>query len=95
MGAGEKFGASLACIADLDGDGGDDLAVGAPGADDGVGVVFVFGISPTGEWLGGGVPMNALWPGSDNVVLSGLPDSCKGFGTALASGGIVGCSVHK
>lgn len=38
---GDRFGASLA-LADVDGDGRADLAVGAPGEDDGLGAVYVY-----------------------------------------------------
>ena len=38
---GDRFGADLA-LGDLDGDGTDDLAVGAPGEDDGLGAVYLY-----------------------------------------------------
>jgi len=43
-----RLGAALAAIDDLDGDGRRELAVGAPGADDGAGCVWVISLDGTG-----------------------------------------------
>ena len=45
--AGDRFGAVM-CAGDFDGDGDDDVAVGAPGASLGLGAVYVFGASSGG-----------------------------------------------
>jgi len=77
--AGERFGAALARAGDVDGDGVEDLAVGAPSYDDGMspglGAVYVF------------------YGGSD--LATALPDQLVGpaaggrFGAAVASAGDV------
>ncbi|MBN1335781.1 MAG: FG-GAP repeat protein [Deltaproteobacteria bacterium] len=60
--AGDRAAATLAVVSDLDGDGLDDLLVGAPGASEGAGAIHVV---PGGALSGGG-------------TLSDLPDRISG-----------------
>ncbi len=79
---GAEFGASFACD-DFDGDGFDDLAVGAPGTDVSgqvdAGTVFVFYGSDSG--LGAPEEWNQDTPG-----IGGSAKAGDGLGTALAAG---------
>ncbi len=71
---GSAFGRSLAGAGDLDGDGFDDLAVGAPSADDGRGWVFVYSGSASGI---------------DPSAAEGLegPEADSAFGSSLDAAG--------
>jgi hypothetical protein len=72
---GDQFGASLA-VADLDGDGNDDLVVGSPGENSGQGIVALF--------HGGTVLTGWTWRGekADGLTVAAAGD---GFGTAVAA----------
>jgi len=77
--SGDQFGTSVALLGDLTGDGFSEVAVGAPGADEGGtnrGAVYIFdGAS-----------------GNELVVIPGTTDN-SGFGSAIANAGDVGGSV--
>ena len=62
---GDRFGAALA-LADLDGDGQLDLAVGAPGEDEGIGAVYIF----RGDRRRGFRPMKRLDPADFRALQS-------------------------
>lgn len=70
--AGDRFGTALA-LADLDGDGVDDLAVGAPGEDGGRGAVYLY----RGDRFQGFRPLARLVPDA-------RPGPVKGWGQGLA-----------
>jgi len=79
--AGDEFGAALA-TGDFNGDGYDDLAVGAPGEDAGAGAVFQFLGSVFGPIVDGG------W--FKQSTLGGANDPGDRFGSALAAGDLTG-----
>lgn len=84
--AGDRFGASLA-VGDFDGDGYDDVAVGAPGeahsgADD-AGLVTILRGGATGLDTDGGVSIHQNSPG-----IPGGAEDDDGFGTGLAAGDV-------
>ena len=85
--AGDGFGSSLA-VGDFDGDGYDDIAVGAPGetvsGEPGAGHVTVFYGSPSG--IGG--RMAGL--SRDTPGIGGVPGAGDAFGHALAAGRLDG-----
>ncbi|MCP3906108.1 MAG: hypothetical protein GY715_20995 [Planctomycetes bacterium] len=78
--ANDLFGASVASIGDLDDDGIEDLAVGAPGDDDG-------GTNRGAVWI--------LFMNADRTVKAEqkISDTIGGFGGALANGDRFGRSV--
>lgn len=72
--AGMRFAASVAAVGDWNGDGVDDIAVGAPDADSATGGVWVFSVGPVaGEWT----PESA-------IARVGGPSAGAAFGGALA-----------
>ena len=75
--SGDQFGAALAA-GDFNGDGFDDLAIGAP-AEDGVGAVLVLFGSPNSL-----IFANNYWLGEFD--LGGMPEEGDLFGSALTSG---------
>jgi hypothetical protein len=86
--AGERLGSSLALVGDGDGDGRDDLAVGAPSADGGTGAVLL--------WRGGGgslrVPGATAGEGFGLGLAAGLDANRNGapdllVGAPAAAGG--------
>lgn len=79
IGHGDRTGATLGIGADLDGDGFDELLVGAPGADDGVGRVWV--VSGAGLLSSHDVLLD------DTVPSISPPAGVTGFGTALRAAG--------
>ena len=80
--AGDQFGAALAA-GDFNGDGYDDLAVGAPGKAvggiPGAGMVFIYPGSPTGLTAGSVYTSSAV---------AHAPAAGDGFGSALAAGDV-------
>lgn len=76
--AGDALGRSVAISTDLDGDGHHDVAAGAPGADSGDGVVYVF----RGEFSAGTIDASAA-----DGTLSGSSGSAAG--TAISAPGDV------
>jgi hypothetical protein len=80
--AGDRFGAAVA-IGDINGDGRDDLAVGAPGEavgnKAGAGAVTVFRGVTTGITAAGSVSWN-----QDSQAVPGLAEAGDGFGSSVA-----------
>lgn len=78
----DRFGASLASLGDIDGDGVDDLAISAPGDDDlsvDAGAVYIAMMNPDGSIKS----YQKILPNA-----SGLPfDASDQFGTSIASAG--------
>jgi hypothetical protein len=63
---GERFGASLAGAGDVNGDGFDDVLIGATGKSDGLGALFLFagtaaGLGPLPVWIEIGPQVDAGW----------------------------------
>ncbi|MEC7241048.1 MAG: MopE-related protein, partial [Myxococcota bacterium] len=85
-GSDSTFGASLEAL-DIDGDGNDELAVGAPGEDDSVGHVFLFG-----PLLSGYSTQNAEQVLSGKEIDSEMEKKMRllRFGAALSSGDLNG-----
>jgi hypothetical protein len=84
---GERFGEALASAGDVNGDGTDDVIVGAPGKLDGLGGVFVFLGSPSGllalpSWMRTG---NAIGEGLGTAVGSAGDLDSDGFADILVS----------
>ncbi|MFN3216212.1 MAG: PQQ-dependent sugar dehydrogenase [Acidimicrobiales bacterium] len=86
-GAGDAFGAAVA-MGDFDGDGFDDLAIGAPGEDiggvDGAGAVTVLEGSPSG------IRTDSSLAISRRGAVPGDPVAGEAFGAALATGDLDG-----
>lgn len=80
----DDFWGKALAAADFDGDGFDDLAVGAPGENDGGGVHFLFG-SEAGLATAG----NNLWTQNDAGVLD-IDEPFDQFGGVLAAGDFTG-----
>ena len=79
---GDRFGASLAAIGDVDGDGVPDLAVGAVGDDDGAldaGAVWLLRLTSAGS-VASAQKLSRSTPG-----LGGVASKYDGFGVAIAS----------
>jgi hypothetical protein len=82
---GERFGAALAA-GDFDGDGVDELAIGAPGRDGDtelwVGEVVVVAFGPDGA----GVEVTDHWTWQEGEGIPGVEETSDGYGAALAAG---------
>src|SRR5262249_56297929 len=82
LAASDLFGSALVAVGDLDGDGRLELAVGAPGDDEGgssAGAVWMLHLGPDGQTQG-----------QDRIASSGLPTPLVAgdrFGRALAATG--------
>jgi hypothetical protein len=77
----DHFGGALA-FGDFNGDGFDDLAVGAPGENDGAGVVYVFYSNHTTPVVTG----HQLFGQAQLAGADEGPENGDGFGSALAAG---------
>ena len=75
---GEAAGTSVAGVGDIDGDGADDIAIGAPGASSSTGAVYLY--------LGGGSTTGSV---ALSTAYAAIPGASTGeaAGTALAAGG--------
>jgi hypothetical protein len=84
----QLFGASVA-VADVNADGTRDLLVGAPGAQNGAGIAYVFHSTP-GSGLSQGNAINARANGSQ---INGDGQTTLAFGAAVAAGDVNGDGV--
>ncbi|HEX8104266.1 MAG TPA: FG-GAP-like repeat-containing protein, partial [Solirubrobacteraceae bacterium] len=84
--AGAGAGAAGAVRGDFDGDGRDDLAIGAPGENGGAGTVHVL----RGAAAGGLTATGSQQWSQASVGIAGDPQAGDGFGSALAAGDVNG-----
>ena len=74
--AGARFGSTLAALGDIDNDGFQDFAVGAPYEEDGRGAVYVFR-GGSGDFV---------TTASQRIAASELNDNLRGFGISISRG---------
>lgn len=82
----DEFGSALAWLGDLNGDGFDEIAIGAPGTAPGFardGAVYIVSIDHRG--VSGGELLDPVEPGRIATALFGPPGLSTGFGASLAA----------